>query len=321
MTIIAWIGVEKFAFSQVQMWVRRARASVDTGIVPATRQQLESFGYDQTGNWTAVTSLSPSLTQTRVHNTANEIQSVSGPSGVVQPIYDAAGNMTTLPAPNNWGNGYTCKWDAWNRLMEIKLGSTVVGAYTYDAMTRRVRKTAASETRFVLRDYLDPVAIIDTTGAVTERYGYDAFGPARIMNASFVTQTSSECAWKFLFHGEFKDGESELYNYGYRYYHPQLGRWINRDPIGERGGVNLYGFVGNISVNWTDFLGLKPPVRKCTSLIRAGHGSKSGSCQVTNGFPPPAEVKKGDRYTAVSCFSGNINSVPEYNSFHYEGEI
>ena len=44
--------------------------------------------------------------------------------------------------------------------------------------------------------------------------------------------------------------------YGYRYYTPQTGRWINRDPIEERGGVNLYGFVGNKPVNWADILGL-----------------------------------------------------------------
>jgi hypothetical protein len=35
-----------------------------------------------------------------------------------------------------------------------------------------------------------------------------------------------------------------------------LGKWPNRDPIGERGGLNLYGFVGNNPVNATDLLGL-----------------------------------------------------------------
>ncbi len=44
--------------------------------------------------------------------------------------------------------------------------------------------------------------------------------------------------------------------YGYRYYSPELGRWINRDPIEERGGANLYGFVGNNSVGLTDAVGL-----------------------------------------------------------------
>jgi hypothetical protein len=45
--------------------------------------------------------------------------------------------------------------------------------------------------------------------------------------------------------------------YGYRYYDPQTGRWPSRDPIEEEGGVNLYGFVGNIPINHVDFLGLE----------------------------------------------------------------
>jgi RHS repeat-associated protein len=45
--------------------------------------------------------------------------------------------------------------------------------------------------------------------------------------------------------------------YGYRYYHPQTGRWINRDPIEEEGGVNLYGFVGNDGVKFYDYLGFR----------------------------------------------------------------
>ena len=44
--------------------------------------------------------------------------------------------------------------------------------------------------------------------------------------------------------------------YGYRYYDPVTGRWPSRDPIGERGGVNLYGFVGNDGVNYWYNLGL-----------------------------------------------------------------
>jgi integrase/recombinase XerD len=44
--------------------------------------------------------------------------------------------------------------------------------------------------------------------------------------------------------------------YGYRYYDPLTGRWPSRDPIGEEGGLNLYGFVGNDSTNRTDVFGL-----------------------------------------------------------------
>ncbi len=44
--------------------------------------------------------------------------------------------------------------------------------------------------------------------------------------------------------------------YGLRYYNSKLGRWINRDPIGEKGGLNIYAFVYNNAVNQWDYLGL-----------------------------------------------------------------
>ena len=43
--------------------------------------------------------------------------------------------------------------------------------------------------------------------------------------------------------------------YGFRYYDPETGRWPSRDPIAERGGLNLYGFVGNDALNYWDYLG------------------------------------------------------------------
>lgn len=46
-----------------------------------------------------------------------------------------------------------------------------------------------------------------------------------------------------------------LYYYGYRFYHPTLMRWLNRDPIEEDGGLNLYGFCGNRSLCAFDMLG------------------------------------------------------------------
>jgi hypothetical protein len=46
--------------------------------------------------------------------------------------------------------------------------------------------------------------------------------------------------------------------YNYRYYSPELGRWINRDPIEESGGLNVYGFVGNDGINRWDYLGMVP---------------------------------------------------------------
>ncbi len=46
------------------------------------------------------------------------------------------------------------------------------------------------------------------------------------------------------------------FRYGFRYYLPDLGRWPSRDPIEEEGGLNLYQFVYNNSLNSFDDLGL-----------------------------------------------------------------
>jgi RHS repeat-associated protein len=46
-----------------------------------------------------------------------------------------------------------------------------------------------------------------------------------------------------------------LYYFGYRFYDPNLQRWLNKDPLEEWGGINLYGYVGNDPVQGIDPLG------------------------------------------------------------------
>ena len=52
----------------------------------------------------------------------------------------------------------------------------------------------------------------------------------------------------FRFSTKYQDTETGLLSYGHRYYSPAMGRFINRDPIQESGGINLYGFAGNDGV-------------------------------------------------------------------------
>jgi RHS repeat-associated protein len=56
----------------------------------------------------------------------------------------------------------------------------------------------------------------------------------------------------FRFSTKYQDDESDLLYYGYRYYKPSTGTWVNRDPMGELGGKNLYGFVFDDPVNRFD---------------------------------------------------------------------
>lgn len=59
----------------------------------------------------------------------------------------------------------------------------------------------------------------------------------------------------FGFSTKYTDMETGLLYYGYRYYDTVAGRWPSRDPIEERGGVNLYGYLYNSAVNLYDCIG------------------------------------------------------------------
>jgi RHS repeat-associated protein len=61
----------------------------------------------------------------------------------------------------------------------------------------------------------------------------------------------------FRFPGQYYDSETGLhYNY-HRYYNPRTGRYLEKDPIGMKGGINLYVYAENNSVRFSDNEGLK----------------------------------------------------------------
>ena len=88
-------------------------------------------------------------------------------------------------------------------------------------------------------------------GTLDAKYEYGAFGePLRVGGTTIAADNP------FRFSTKYTDTETGLVYYGFRYYSPSLGRFLNRDPIGEEGGTNLYAFVENDPVNGWDYLGL-----------------------------------------------------------------
>ena len=107
---------------------------------------------------------------------------------------------------------------------------------------------------------------LDASGIMQAHYEYDPFGNTTVSTGNKATDFFHRFSTKPL------DAETGLYYYGYRYYDPVTGRWPSRDPIEERGGINLYGMVRNSPINRIDFLGLKD----CVIRIVFGHGDTAG---------------------------------------------
>ena len=76
--------------------------------------------------------------------------------------------------------------------------------------------------------------LTDCEGAVVAHYEYSPFGMVTKLSGDYAATNP------FRFSSEYYDSETGLVYYNQRYYDPQLGRWLSRDPIEEEGGLNLY---------------------------------------------------------------------------------
>jgi RHS repeat-associated protein len=123
------------------------------------------------------------------------------------------------------------------------------------------------------------LGLVDSaTGTRVAEYEYGPFGePLRATGPAAAANP-------FRFSTKYTDSETGLLYYGFRYYNPSTGRWPSRDPIGERGGVNLYGFVGSHPTTAVDPLGLWMEV--VAPLLET-------SVKVTEVAKPTVEINEG----------------------------
>jgi len=82
-------------------------------------------------------------------------------------------------------------------------------------------------------------------------HSYGPFGELVSETGSYVSENT------YKFSTKPQDTETGYFYYGFRYYDSANGRWLNRDPLGESGGFNLYAIVRNNSINNWDLLGLQ----------------------------------------------------------------
>ncbi|MBS1955277.1 MAG: hypothetical protein JST89_13915 [Cyanobacteria bacterium SZAS-4] len=201
--------------------------------------------------------------------------------GGVSYAYDGNANLT--------GDGiWTYTYDTESHLLTAnKTG--VSASYVYDPSHRQVQKVVGStktryiysgwqriadydgtagtlQNRYVYGDSLDEpliqvssagvltylhadaqgsvIATTDATGTVTNKSKYSPFGE----NAPVGTT--------FGYTGQRYDTETGLYYYKNRHYSPVLGRFLQSDPIGYAGGLNVYAYADNDPINSSDALGL-----------------------------------------------------------------
>ena len=93
-----------------------------------------------------------------------------------------------------------------------------------------------------------PLELLDTEGSTVWSAKYMAWGRVWQLGADEVAQP-------LRFQGQYFDQESGLHYNRFRYYDPQIGRFIGQDPIGLFGGENLYQYGPN-PVGWIDPFGL-----------------------------------------------------------------
>jgi len=89
------------------------------------------------------------------------------------------------------------------------------------------------------------------------RYVYDAYGKATVYTSTWTDPTSPITDGP-LYCGYWFDAETALYQVRNRYYDSSLATFISRDPIGYKGGINLYEYVGDNPTDKTDPDGKAP---------------------------------------------------------------
>jgi len=99
-------------------------------------------------------------------------------------------------------------------------------------------------------------AVTTSAGAIAERYAYSAYGQPTISDASASVLSSSAINNRYTYTGREWDATLGLHHFRARWLSPIAGRFLRRDPIGYRGGINTYGFLLRTNLRSTDPSGL-----------------------------------------------------------------
>ena len=243
-----------------------------TGITNSVGGAWTAPAYDLAGNMTTMPRPgTPSSSYTAVYDAWNRLVSIkAGTVDVQQYQYDAR-NFRTVILSYTSGvlsetrhSYFTSNW----RCIEERTGTStsaerpfVWGARYIDDCVLRDRDTTGGGTlndrKYALQDAnWNMSALTVSNGLVGERYAYTPYGKPIFLSAAFVPRSTSSYAWEVLYCGYRYDAGTQLYSVRYRSYHPVLGSWCQRDPIGYVAGMNLTRFASSSPLNSFDPFGL-----------------------------------------------------------------
>ncbi|MER3281305.1 RHS repeat-associated core domain-containing protein, partial [Salmonella enterica] len=175
-------------------------------------------------------------------------------------VYDAPGRRVEkheLDAEGKPYNRTTFLWDGMRLAQECRLGRSS-SLYIYSDQgshepLARVDRAAPGEADEVLYYHTDvngaPEEMTDGRGNIVWEAGYQVWG-----NLTHEKETRP-VQQNLRFQGQYLDRETGLHYNLYRFYDPDIGKFISGDPIGLRGGLNLYQYAPN-PLSWIDPLGL-----------------------------------------------------------------
>jgi RHS repeat-associated protein len=220
-----------------------------------TQDASYTYTYDQEGNLVQKVSMSnPADLTSYSYDAQNRLIGLQTASTSISYAYDALDRRIAKRV-----NGATTRYvlDGGNVRLELDQAGQLLAANTHAGVDRLLVRDQGGAQLFYQSDGVgSSVALTDATGAVVERYRYTAFGVVEALNPDFSAKTGNVPTQPFTFTSREWEPESELYFYRNRFYSATMGRFVNRDPFGETGGINLYAYVGNDSINLTDPFGL-----------------------------------------------------------------
>ena len=226
----------------------------------ATNTDAVTFTYDDDGNMVSRAWKDGSQESINYsYNLENRLISVKQGSSSINYAYDPFGRRIKRTV-----NGVTTwfVWDAQSRMVaEInQTEETTALTQFYSYLPGAVVPTQVTDSQGsyqVVSDHLGtPKLLVDIdTEQVVWRAVSEAFGETTVN--SDVDGDGVDVRFNIRFPGQYYDEVTGLhYNY-YRDYDPSIGRYVQSDPIGLRGGLNTYGYVGGNPINYVDPFGLR----------------------------------------------------------------